>query len=69
MLVALDRHDAKAPSHQPAGGALIAFYCIVCGYLLTAQDRQPRSASTCAGSMARSGKRHESTPMQPLLLH
>ena len=69
MLVAVHRHDAEDPSHQPVGGALIAFYCLVCGYLLAAQDRQPASAPTCAGSKARTGEQHEPTPMQPLLLH
>ncbi len=69
MLMAVDRHDAEDPSRPPAGGALIAFYCPVCGSLRPAQDRQPASAPTCAGSQARTGEQHEPTPMQPLLLH
>ncbi len=70
MLVAVDRHDAQDPSRQSAsgevsGGALIGFHCPVCGYL-TAQDRQPASAPTCAGSKARTGKEHEPTQMRTL---
>ncbi len=66
MLVAVDRHDAEDPSRPPAGGALIGFYCPVCGYLLPAQDRQPASAPTCPGSKVRTGKQHEPTQMRTL---
>ena len=71
MLVAVDRHDAQDPSRPSAsgkvsGGEVIGFYCPVCGHLLTAQDRQPAPAPTCAGSKARTGRRHEPTQMTTL---
>ena len=52
-----------------AGGRLIGFYCPVCGYLLRGENHQPSPAPMCAGSKARTGKQHESTPMPPLFLH
>jgi len=53
----------------PAAGAqLIGFHCLVCGYLLRAENRPPRLAPMCAGSKARTGKRHEPVRMEPLLL-
>ncbi|SFT80719.1 hypothetical protein SAMN05660657_03212 [Geodermatophilus amargosae] len=63
--MAVDQHDAEGTSRQPADGEQIGFYCPVCGYL-TAQDRQPASAPTCAGSKARTGKQHEPTQMRIL---
>jgi len=66
MLVAVDRHDTEDPSRRSAGGELIGFYCPVCGYLLAAQDRQPASAPTCAGSKARTGEQHQPTQMRTL---
>jgi len=52
-----------------AGGRLIGFHCIVCGYLRRAENRQPSSAPMCAGSKARTGKQHEPARMEPLFLH
>jgi hypothetical protein len=50
-----------------AGGQLVGFHCLVCGSLLPAETRQPAPAPLCAGSKARTGKRHEPAPMVALL--
>jgi hypothetical protein len=63
----VDRHDTEDPSRPPAGGALIAFYCPVCGSLRPAQNRQPAPAPTCAGSKARTGEQHEPAQMRTSL--
>ena len=49
-----------------AGGRLVGFWCPVCGYLVPADKRRPGDAPTCAGSKARTGRRHEPAQMQPL---
>ena len=54
-----------APS---AGVQLIGFHCLVCGYVLRAANRHPSPAPMCAGSKARTGRQHEPTPMQGLVL-
>jgi hypothetical protein len=51
-----------------AGGSLIGFWCLVCGYLLPAEERQAESAPTCTGSKARTGQQHEPARMQALLI-
>jgi hypothetical protein len=58
------------PAYTPlgAGAQLIGFYCRVCGHLLRAENRQPTPAPMCAGSKARTGKRHEPARMEPLFL-
>jgi hypothetical protein len=58
-----------SPSTPPAaGGRLIGFYCLVCGYLRRAENRRPSSAPMCAGSKARTGTQHEPARMEPLFL-
>ncbi len=58
-----------SPSTPPAaGGRLIGFYCLVCGYLRRAENRRPSSAPMCAGSKARTGKQHEPARMETLFL-
>jgi hypothetical protein len=52
-----------------AGVQLIGFHCLVCGYLIPADEGRPRSAPMCAGSKARTGKQHEPAQMEPLFLH
>ena len=54
---------------NPAGGRLIGFWCLVCGYLLPAGGRQPEPAPTCAGSKVRTGRQHEPVRMQALLIN
>jgi hypothetical protein len=49
--------------------ALIGFHCPVCGYLRPAEADRPVPAPLCVGSTARTGKQHEPTPMQALVLH
>ncbi len=80
--MAVDRYAAEDPSargpgpsaHEmaytplAAGGQLIGFYCLVCGHLLRAENRQPSPAPMCAGSKARTGKQHEPARMEPLFL-
>ena len=68
--------DPGTPAHTmptytalATGAQLIGFHCLVCGYVLRAENRQPSPAPMCAGSKARTGKQHESTLMQPLFLH
>ena len=52
-----------------AGVQLIGFHCLVCGYLLRANEGHPVATPTCAGSKARTGRQHEPARMQPLFLH
>jgi rubrerythrin len=52
-----------------ADGRLVDFWCLVCGYLLPAEKRQPEAAPTCAGSQARTGRQHEPARMQALLIN
>jgi hypothetical protein len=49
-------------------GKLIGFYCPVCGYLRSAEGYLPGPVPICAGSKARTGKQHEPTRMEALLL-
>jgi hypothetical protein len=62
-------HMMPACTVPAAGVQLIGFHCLVCGYVLHAENRHPSPAPMCAGSKARTGKQHESTLMQPLFLH
>jgi len=56
-------------SMSSAGGdQLIGFYCLLCGYLPRAENRQPSSAPMCAGAKAGTGKQHEPVRMAPLFL-
>ena len=80
----LDGYDAEDPPRQivpgtsasilststpPAADAkLIGFYCPVCGYLRSAEECLPEPVPMCAGSKARTGKRHEPTRMEALPL-
>ncbi len=50
------------------GAQLIGFHCLVCGYLLRAENRHPSSAPMCAGSRARAGKQHEPAQMEALFI-
>jgi hypothetical protein len=54
-------------STPAADGKLVGFSCLVCGYLRPAKTRQPAPAPLCVGSKARTGRRHEPTPMVALL--
>jgi hypothetical protein len=47
---------------------LIGFHCLVCGFTLRAEGSRPVPAPLCAGSRAGTGKQHEPTPMQALVL-
>ncbi len=80
----LDGYDAEDPHRQivsgtsastasmstpPAADAqLIGFHCPVCGYLRSAEGCLPEPVPLCASSQARTGKRHEPTRMEALLL-
>ena len=56
-------------STPPAAEAkLVGFYCPVCGYLRSAEGCLPDPVPMCAGSKARTGKRHEPARMEALLL-
>jgi hypothetical protein len=82
--VELDGYDAEDPHRQivsgtsastasmstpPAADAqLIGFHCPVCGYLRSAEGSVSEPVPMCAGSKARTGKRHESTRMEALPL-
>ena len=67
--------DRRQRNHEPAGRpedqppTLIGFHCPGCGYLRPAEADRPVPAPLCAGSKARTGKQHEPTPMQALVLH
>jgi len=47
---------------------LLGFHCLVCGFTLRAEGGRPVPAPLCAGSRARTGKQHEPTLMQALVL-
>jgi hypothetical protein len=51
-----------------AGAKLIGFYCPVCGYLRSAGGHLPGPVPVCAGSKARTGRKHELAQMEALLL-
>ena len=51
-----------------AGAKLIGFYCPVFGYLRSAGGHLPGSVPICAGSKARTGRKHEPAQMEALLL-
>ena len=58
-----------SPSTPPAaGGRLIGFYCLVCGYLRRAKNHQPSPTPMCASSKARTGTQHQPARMEPLFL-
>lgn len=59
------QHDGTTP----AGGRPVGFWCPVCGYLVPAGTRRPGVAPACAGSTARTGRPHELTRMQLLLIN
>jgi hypothetical protein len=59
---------ASTSTPPAAGGQLIGFHCLVCGYLLRAENRQPSSAPMCAGSKARIGKQHEPAQAEALFI-
>jgi hypothetical protein len=83
-LVALDRHGAKNLPQQlaldtsastvstgaspAAGGKLAGFYCLVCGYVIPAEECRPVPAPVCAGSRTRTGRQHEPARMAKLRL-
>jgi hypothetical protein len=62
-----DRDAAARGGTEPP--TLIGFHCPVCGYLRPAEADRPVPAPLCVGSTARTGKQHEPTPMQALVLH
>jgi hypothetical protein len=62
-----DLPQPSGPGTSAADGKLVGFSCPVCGYLRPAETRQPAPAPLCAGSKARTGRRHEPTPMVALL--
>jgi hypothetical protein len=80
----LDAYDAEDPHRQVLSGRststdsmstplaadakLIGFYCPVCGYLRSAEGYLPDPVPICAGSKARTGRQHEPTRMEALLL-
>ena len=67
------RREHRWRDREPTGRGgiraptLIGFHCLVCGYLRPAETSRP-PAPVCAGSKARTGKQHEPTPMQGLVL-
>ena len=68
------RGDPRRRDRDPAGRGwtrpptLIGFHCPVCGFARPAETRRPVPAPVCAGSTARTGKQHEPTLMQALVL-
>ena len=55
-------------STPAADGKLIGFYCPVCGYLRSTGGHLPGPVPICAGSKARTGRKHEPAQMEALLL-
>ncbi len=51
-----------------ANAKLIGFYCLVCGYLRSADEHLPGPVPVCVGSKARTGRTHEPAQMEALLL-
>jgi hypothetical protein len=47
---------------------LLGFHCLVCGFTRRAEGSRPVPAPICAGWRAGTGKQHDPTPMQALVL-
>jgi hypothetical protein len=62
------RAPPRSPRPPAADAKLIGFYCPVCGYLRSAEGYLPDPAPLCAGSTARTGRKHEPARMEALLL-
>ncbi len=62
--------DTMPACSAPAAGVqLIGFHCLMCGYVIRANEGQPVVTPMCAGSKARTSRQHEPARMQPLFLH